>query len=235
MTQSPKSRDGQGQDLSMDQPGDDYAAAAIDRVMDDGTSLPPLPPGLAAKIIAEGEALLEDPLPQQPEPAAPRSRRWWWMQPGPAWVAACASLLLTLGVFWLTPKSPLIPSASELDQVLAQTPAATRLNWQGMGDPRYENVGGYIRWDNQTQKGVMQLTGLPANNPAEAQYQLWIVDPERDANPIDGGVFDISDGDNLLAVDAKLQVINPKAFAITLEQPGGVVVSAGPLLVIASI
>ncbi|MEM6937746.1 MAG: anti-sigma factor, partial [Pseudomonadota bacterium] len=111
---------------------------------------------------------------------------------------------------------------------------AVELSWQGMGDPAFDGVVGYVRWDNATQQGVMRLTGLPVNDPTELQYQLWIVDPLRDSNPIDGGVFNITEGENLVAIDAKLEVIRPKAFALTLEQPGGVVVSAGPLLVIAS-
>ncbi|MFK7954625.1 MAG: anti-sigma factor [Lysobacterales bacterium] len=234
MTQLPKTPAEQDHNSRMNQPGEDYAAAAIDRVIDDATRLPPLPPALAAKIIADGEAMLGNPALPQPKPESREPRRWWWMSPAPAWGAACASLVLALSVFWSTPKSVPSLSPSDLDQKLAQMPAAARLNWEGMGDPTYANVSGYVRWDNRTQRGVMQLIGLPVNNPTEAQYQLWIVDPQRDANPIDGGVFNISAGDNLVAIDAKLQVINPKAFAITLEQPGGVVVSAGPLLVIAS-
>ena len=68
------------------------------------------------------------------------------------------------------------------------------------------------------------------------QYQLWIVDPERAAQPVDGGVFDVQAGTRevIIPINAKLAVNNPAAFAITLEKPGGVVVSAGPLLVVAS-
>ena len=48
-------------------------------------------------------------------------------------------------------------------------------------------------------------------------------------------MFDIPAGQTevLIPIDAKLAVVDPKAFAITAEQPGGVVVSAGPLLVVA--
>jgi len=83
----------------------------------------------------------------------------------------------------------------------------------------------------------MRLSGLPANRSAAEQYQLWIVDPSRDERPIDGGVFDIPAGvdEVIVPIDAKLRAADPKAFAITLEQPGGVVVSDGPLLVVAPV
>ena len=69
---------------------------------------------------------------------------------------------------------------------------------------------------------------IPVNYPSQEQYQLWIVDPDRDADSlVDGGVFDIP-GDATSAVipiTAKLPLSNPRAFVITLEQPGGVVKS----------
>ncbi len=214
---------------------DEYTAAALDRLMEDAAPLPPLPPELAAKVIADGEAMVSGFA--APEPTARRPDRQrplrWWQNPLPAWGAAFACLLLALSIM-LAPARFERSSPAELDAALAENADAVELNWQGMGDPDFDGVTGYVRWDNSTQQGVMRLTGLPVNNPTEQQYQLWIVDPLRDSNPIDGGVFNITEGENLVAIDAKLEVIRPKAFALTLEQPGGVVVSAGPLLVIAS-
>ena len=67
---------------------------------------------------------------------------------------------------------------------------------------------------------------MPPNDPSQEQYQLWIIDPERDAEPIDGGVFDVaSSGEVVVPIQAKLKVLKPAAFAITIEKPGGVVVS----------
>ena len=53
---------------------------------------------------------------------------------------------------------------------------------------------------------------------------------------MDGGVFDVEDasGEILIPIDAKLRVIDPAAFVITAEKPGGVVVSAGPHLILAA-
>jgi len=107
--------------------------------------------------------------------------------------------------------------------------------WTPPTEAGYEEVTGDVVWNNRRQQGYLRLAGMPANDASELQYQLWIVDPDRDKNPIDGGVFDIpvAQGEVLVPIDAKLDVIGPKAFAITAEQPGGVVVSAGPLLVVA--
>ena len=67
---------------------------------------------------------------------------------------------------------------------------------------------------------------MPVNDPGVEQYQLWIIDPRRDDEPIDGGVFDISkSGEVIVPINAKLDVISPQAFAVTIEKPGGVVVS----------
>jgi anti-sigma-K factor RskA len=101
----------------------------------------------------------------------------------------------------------------------------------------YENVTGDVVWSTETQSGYMRLSGLVANNPESAQYQLWIVDPNRDEKPVDGGVFDVpaGQGEVVIPIDPKLRIESPAAFAITLEKPGGVVVSGGPLLVVAPV
>jgi hypothetical protein len=70
---------------------------------------------------------------------------------------------------------------------------------------------------------------LAANDPRQSQYQLWIFDAKRDERyPIDGGVFDIPAGatEVVIPIKARLAVNDPAAFAVTIEQPGGVVVSA---------
>ena len=55
---------------------------------------------------------------------------------------------------------------------------------------------------------------------------IRIIDPSRDEKPVDGGVFDIASfGESIVAIQAKLRVNKPTVFAITVEKPGGVVVS----------
>jgi anti-sigma-K factor RskA len=73
----------------------------------------------------------------------------------------------------------------------------------------------------------MRFGGVAPNDPTEQQYQLWIFDATRpEATPVDGGVFDIGEsGEVIVPINAKLPVREAAAFAITVEQPGGVVVS----------
>ena len=48
--------------------------------------------------------------------------------------------------------------------------------------------------------------------------------------------FDVGPGGEVvIPIDAKLRVGRPTAFAITLEKAGGVVVSDGPLLLVAAV
>jgi hypothetical protein len=86
---------------------------------------------------------------------------------------------------------------------------------------------GKVIWNSETQDGFMELADIPANDASNSQYQLWIVDPERDTKPVDGGVFDLSglDGE-IVPIKAALKINKPLVFVITEEQPGGVVVSA---------
>ncbi len=71
------------------------------------------------------------------------------------------------------------------------------------------------------------------------RFQLWIVDGSRDTNientnRIDGGVFDVTaEGEVIVPIDAKLLARDAAAFAITVESPGGVVESKGPLQLVA--
>lgn len=99
----------------------------------------------------------------------------------------------------------------------------------------FKGAKGTVVWSSSLQKGYMKLSGVPVNAPTSAQYQLWIVDPARSKEPVDGGVFDIAGGagEVVVPIDAKLAIGTPAAFAITREKPGGVVVSAGPLLMAA--
>ncbi|MEM9413770.1 MAG: anti-sigma factor, partial [Planctomycetota bacterium] len=80
-------------------------------------------------------------------------------------------------------------------------------------------------WSDDQQTGYMNLTGLKVNDPAVEQYQLWIFESADQSHPIDGGVFDITKEDQVVAIDAKIKVDGARYWAITVEKPGGVVVS----------
>lgn len=73
----------------------------------------------------------------------------------------------------------------------------------------------------------MRFRSLAVNDPTKEQYQLWIFDKNQsEATPIDGGVFDITESDAVVPIDAKLRVNDAYLFAVTIEKPGGVVVSS---------
>jgi hypothetical protein len=143
--------------------------------------------------------------------------------PVSGWVAAAAVLILSLLV--LRNEKPLPPERAE-QRLRAEAPDLIEREFAGLGD--FGQAGGSVIWSDSLQQGYMILNGIPANNPQQAQYQLWIVDPARDADaPVDGGVFDIPrDGSPaVIPIAAKLPLSKPQAFVITLEQPGGVVKS----------
>jgi DNA-directed RNA polymerase specialized sigma24 family protein len=157
------------------------------------------------------------------------------------WYAAVAMLLLALWAGWdHTPDRPIsvpAPLTSQRTTLMEQAPDAIQVEWAPSEIDEYSGVIGDVVWSPSLQAGFMRLRGLPANAPSEKQYQLWIVDAARDEHPVDGGVFDVpaGAGEVIVPIDAKLRVDDAETFAITLEQPGGVVVSAGPLLVVAAV
>lgn len=159
--------------------------------------------------------------------------------PGPRWLAwsGMAAAMLLLG-FLLTQAFTGVgvrPTPAERVAMLEARDDTLVLAWKGLDQPGFERVTGDVVWNDTRQEGYMRLRGLPVNDAGEAQYQLWIVDPARDKHPVDGGVFDArSEGEILVPIRAALRVDRPAAFVLTLEQPGGVVVSDGPHLVLAA-
>ncbi len=150
------------------------------------------------------------------------------------WAAAAAAIVALV----LAPRGPVIPvapSASDRLAVLLADPDNTvRITWQAQADPAAKEVAGEVIWNGQLQEGFMRFKGLAENLPSKEQYQLWIFDAGRTdaAFPVDGGVFDITSaqrdaktGDLLVPIRATLPVRKPAAFAVTIEQPGGVVVT----------
>lgn len=100
------------------------------------------------------------------------------------------------------------------------------------GDPAVSTIKGDVVWSPSQQRGYMKFRGITACKAGQEVYQLWIIDATRpDSPPVDGGVFEISaaqknrDGEVIVPIEAKLPVGRPAAFAITMEPPGGVVVS----------
>ena len=146
-----------------------------------------------------------------------------------AWLAAAASILFALFSLSGPSQSPLQLRSELLALASADSGQLTQVAWTVPDGAGIEAESGDVVWHNGRQEGVMKFTGLPANDPTVEQYQLWIFDAEQDERyPVDGGVFDVPAGSNEVHVkiDAKLPVVDPTLFAITIEKPGGVVVSS---------
>ncbi len=126
------------------------------------------------------------------------------------------------------PAGELVDPAAAREQLLAANPFVLHRSWRAGNDPAGRTVSGDVVWDPRTQRGYMRFVGLRRNNPNAEQYQLWIFDARRDERyPIDGGVFDIKSdsGAEVVAIKANLKVGVALMFAVTIERPGGVMVS----------
>jgi anti-sigma-K factor RskA len=123
------------------------------------------------------------------------------------------------------PPSP----AEQRSALLAEAADVVRVEWTATDDPAARGAGGDVVWSNARQQGWLRLRGLAVNDPTREQYQLWIFDATRDErHPVDGGVFDVDSatGDVLVPIRAAVPVAEPTLFAVTVERPGGVVVSS---------
>jgi hypothetical protein len=164
-----------------------------------------------------------------------------------AYTAAAAGIALAIGaVLWANNKPPkvitneivkitptLSPSQARAE-LLATANDATTLAWTATTDEAAKGASGDVVWSASKQQGFMRFAGLAANDPAKLQYQLWIFDKNRDqAFPVDGGVFDVTpNGEVIVPITAKLHVDEPVLFAVTVEKPGGVVVSKRERIVV---
>ena len=101
--------------------------------------------------------------------------------------------------------------------------------WRATEDPAAGGVSGDVVWNSERQAGFMRFVGLQPNAPETSTYQLWIFDEARDERfPVDGGVFDVpaGAGEVVVPIQPTLGVSRPVLFAVTVERPGGVMVSS---------
>ncbi len=166
------------------------------------------------------------------------ARPWFgWL----GWAAAAAACIALAVNIWFTriptieqvktsPKieTPQILTPAKMrEEMLRSTAGVLKANWAAGNVKELKNVSGDVVWSDEKQSGYMRFRGLPVNDIAKETYQLWIFDKTQDkATPIDGGTFDVSaDGEVVIPITAKLKAQGPEMFAITVEKPGGVVVS----------
>lgn len=206
----------------------DASVAALQLLLDADPA--PMPAALAARIL---ERLPAAPSAAQGVAPARRQRaRPLWLESLVGWSAG-AFLLLAVAGWWprlfgphadrpdVPTRAALLASGRAIEAAWTPGPAAAG-----------QVLSGDVVFDPQTQRGYLLFRGIPANDPRLAQYQLWIADAGRSRpEPVDGGVFDVPPtpgtptGEVLIPFVAKLRVGRPAAFVVTVEAPGGVVVS----------
>lgn len=212
-----------------------------------------MPAGLRNKVLADSSGYFANETVQETSPAPalssvpgtgsnviefkPKRFNWNWL----GWAAAAAACIALVVNIWLNraPQGPdlagVVPPVIEEKLTMAQmrqrlmdsSADMTKATWTPGSMAEMKDIGGDVVWSDAKQAGYMRFTGLPANDGTKETYQLWIFDETQDPKtPIDGGVFNVNaNGEVIIPINAKLKAKNPKMFAITMEKPGGVVVS----------
>ena len=202
---------------------DDAAPAAAEDTHD------PLPPSLRQRLDQSADDWVAECALRRV--VAQRSARRHLLP----WLITGAALALAVVSWWpqlaaLTPGVGVTGLVNDwrvgraCERMLA-APGVERWAWGGAS----ESGTGEFVWDPRGQRGYLRLSGFVANDPSRAQYQFWIFDAARDERyPVDGGVFDVAPGRSevIVPVHASRHVSRVAAFSVTVEQPGGAVVSA---------
>ena len=222
----------------------EIAAAAISMA---SLEVEPMPEHLAASILenapSAGQSAVEPTAPVFTAADVfnkrPRTSMLGWLGWG---VAAVLLVVLGLDVYHdrieprmeqaKTVEQPpqqqprVLTPAEQREQLMRSAPDMVSASW-APGNMKDMQVSGDIVWSDAKQAGYMRFHGLPANDPSKATYQLWIFDQTQDkATPIDGGTFDVdANGDVVVPINPRLHAAKPEMFAVTMEKPGGVVVS----------
>ncbi|CAN5559426.1 hypothetical protein BH10ACI2_BH10ACI2_17490 [soil metagenome] len=213
----------------------------------------PLPPYLFSKIAGDAEKYVgagsvAEPVAETPWPPAYKNieieddggRSSWlgWF----GWAVAAAACIALAVNIWITPFTmveqakntpqpvdiPQILTPAQLrEEMLRSTSGMIKATWGAGNVKELKDLSGDVVWSDEKQAGYMRFKGLPVNDAKTSTYQLWIFDKTQDkATPIDGGTFDVSaNGEVVIPINAKLKAAGPEMFAITVEKPGGVVVS----------
>ncbi|QJW92701.1 anti-sigma factor [Frigoriglobus tundricola] len=207
-----------------DADGFELAAAAIHLAL--AGSPEPLPTALAEKLHrAAAKAAPLAATQTAPPRVARRTDRVAWS----GWAVAAVLAWLLLYTNWPKPVQPVPdPTFAQQREVLLRDRSAKTAR----GEDAKTGISATVVWSTAKQEGFLEVRGLPPNDPTKEQYQLWIADPSQ-KHPVDGGVFDVqADGSVLVRVRNPIRVKEATGFVITKEVPGGVVVSAGPPLLV---
>jgi hypothetical protein len=214
----------------------DRAAAALDLALS-ASGDEPIPAALMNRLEVQAAAFGIAPLSPDPErivePAPsptgpPRAFASAGILAWTGWVVAAVAFLFA--VLPTTSNKLTVNQLRERGAIVAQGKPGPH------GTPQ---LSGEFIFDNATQQGFMKLAGFDANDPKKNQYQLWIFDERKftEKTPIDGGVFDVtSNKEVLIPIKPNIKVGKPTLFAITIEEPGGVIVSdRNPLIFVGQV
>lgn len=204
-------------------PADDESlaltAAAASLALGAAGVIEPLPPALRARLEADAVRHFQAQAEFARRAGTPPNA--WKAAACVGWLAAAASWLAMAMLPGFTPRPP-------DDRPGRVGPAAWIAPLKVSDHPLASGARGQVAWDQASQSGELRLQGLAGADPRKGVYQLWIFDAGRDPRyPIDGGTFTVADASasTTIPVRPMLPVGRPSLFAITLEPPGGVVVS----------
>ncbi|HEY1814459.1 MAG TPA: anti-sigma factor [Kofleriaceae bacterium] len=224
--------------LGIDADADDSFDVAAAAVMVATTRIEPMPADMFDRLAERtGAVASQPPAPTTPAPVIPIDRARKGRRVSAAWVAAAAAagIVLATGAGMYLRRDGATPTATPAEARADLLGGGTRaLAWTATADATAKGATGDVVWSDAKQRGYMRFVGLAANDPKAWQYQLWIFDRTRDqAFPVDGGVFDVSStGEVIVPITAKLHVDQATLFAVTVERPGGVVVSKRERIVV---
>lgn len=226
----------------------DLAASALS--LASINKIEPMPARLRSRIIADAEKYLEsssaESVTKKTEntlnvidfPKRQKNILQW-----SGWIVAAAACVIMAFTLWLNrpgvkPIDRELSVSEKREQLIAKAKDLVQTSWKATNVAEGKDIAGDVVWSVTEQKGYMRFRGLPVNDPNKETYQLWIFDKNQDEKyPVDGGIFDVKEnGELIVPINAGLNVKEPTLFAITIEKPGGVVVSKrDKLILIASV
>ncbi len=208
----------------VDAAGFERAAAAV--WMETSPGVEPMPASLRDRIQTAAPTIVgAAPTPRptlryEAEPA-PAPRASFFRRTGPlAWLAAAACIGLAVLAWW--PR--LFPAPSPAPLTAAERRAALLARADTRTIPiAAAGITGDFAWNESLDEGYLRVGGLPANNAASEQYQLWVFDERLPGGgPMPAGVFDApAGGEIVVPITPSLRVGNATTFAVSVEKAGG--------------
>ena len=132
------------------------------------------------------------------------------------------------------PSAATLTVAQQREQLLASAPDVLHLRLVNSDSGAVaREPGGDIVWSSGQQIGYLRLQGLANDEPAQRQYQLWIIEGDASRNEfINGGMFcvDRNTGEVTVPIQADYFVQLPKMFLVSVEPLGGGSALTTPLL-----